>query len=419
MIPLQSHRSFYDVRPDRRLGSVRHQIFDDLFVLEMANNHLGDVQRGLRIVHEFSKVVRFNGVRASIKLQLRDVERFIHPAYRDRRDVRYIEKTVRTALSRSQMGQVAKAVRDSGCVLSATPFDEASVEFACNLRCEFLKLASSDVNDWPLIEAIAATRKPVIASTGGSSLKDVDDLVAYFANRSIPLALNHCVSIYPSEDAELDVSQVAFLRGRYPDNVIGFSTHEKTDWTSSVMLAYAMGARTFERHIDLGEPPHVIPTACVSPYCSTPDQIDQWFRAWKKAVEMCGRSWDAKRQPPRKEVEYLDSLVRGVWAARDLPAGHVLSNATLRDDARLQVPLLRGQLSCREIMDGEVLLRPVKAGEPLTVDHVDCGPRAEFIRQRGLDAGKSPEIRAANGRGPERHDGWPVPDVQKRDRGRA
>lgn len=376
---------------------MKHPIFDDLFVLELANNHLGDVRRGLRIVQEHARVVRFNGVRAAIKLQLRDVERFIHPAYRDRKDVRYIEKTVRTRLNRSEIGQLAKAIRDSGCLLSATPFDEESVRFAVNLRCDVLKIASSDVNDWPLIEAVAATRKPVIASTGGSSLKDCDDLVAYFANRHVPLALNHCVSIYPSEDAELELNQIDFLRNRYPDNVIGFSTHERRDWRDSMLIAYAKGARTFERHVDIACCAICGAQRCAdwnghSPYCSLPHQIDEWFRAWKKVVEMCGGDGSRKRVPPTKETQYLDSLVRGVWAARDLPAGHVLRHETTKDDVRLMIPLLRGQLSCRELMDGEVLLRNVKAGEPLTVDAVDgpharCPELAEGIRERGLENG--------------------------------
>lgn len=369
---------------------MKHPIFDDLFVLECANNHLGDVKRGLRIIQEHARVVRFNGVRASIKLQLRDVDRFIHPAYRDRKDVRYIEKTVRTRLNRSEMGQLAKAIRESGCVLSATPFDEASVEFAVNLRCDLLKIASSDVNDWPLIEAVAATRKPVIASTGGSSLKDVDDLVAYFANRGVPLALNHCVSIYPSEDVELELNQIDFLHQRYPDNVIGFSTHEKADWRCSMLIAYAKGARTFERHVDLFYRPDDAVGTLMSPYCSTPSNIDEWFRAWKKAVEMCGGDGQRKRVPPAKEVQYLDSLVRGAWAARDLPAGYVLRHETMTNDVRLMIPLLRGQLSCRELMDGEVLLRNVKAGEPLTVDAVDgpharCKKLSAVIMGRGLE----------------------------------
>ena len=136
------------------------------------------------------------------------------------------------------------AVRKGGCMTSATPFDEKSVELCVELGVQILKLASSDLNDWFLIEKIASTRKPVIASTGGSSLKDMDDLVTFFENRNIPLGLNHCVSIYPSENHELEMNQIDFLQARYPNHTIGFSTHEHRDWETSMLIAYAKGART-------------------------------------------------------------------------------------------------------------------------------------------------------------------------------
>lgn len=105
---------------------------------------------------------------------------------------------------------------------------------------------------------------------------------------------------------------------------------------------------------------------------------------------MCGGDGSRKRIPPAKEVQYLDSLVRGAWAARDLSAGYVLRHESMAQDVRLMIPLLRGQLSCRELMDGEVLLRNVSAGEPLTVDAVDgpharCKGLAEAIMERGLE----------------------------------
>jgi UDP-N-acetylmuramyl pentapeptide synthase len=60
-------------------------LFEDLFVLEMANNHWGRVDRGLEIIRQHSRIVRFNNVRAAIKLQFRDVDNFIHKDFRDRR----------------------------------------------------------------------------------------------------------------------------------------------------------------------------------------------------------------------------------------------------------------------------------------------------------------------------------------------
>lgn len=356
------------------------RVFDGLFVLELANNHWGKLSRGLRIVTDFSRIVRFNNVRAAIKLQFRDVDRFVHRDFRARDDIRYIKKTLDTQLSKAEYKTLVDHVRASSCIRMATPFDEPSVELCEELGIEIIKIASSDINDWILIEKIATTRKPVIVSTGGSSLKDVDDLVKFFRNRNIPLAINHCVSLYPSEDSELELNQIDFLKGRYPDNVIGYSTHEMGDWASSIMIAFAKGARTFERHIDINADD--IP---VSKYCTLPEQADMWFKAHAKAVQMCGAPGTEKRLPPPKEISYLDSLVRGVYARTDLPKGHILSDK----DVYLAIPLQKGQISCRELMRGEVLLDSIKADAPILIDQID-GPYAQnpalkqLIYGRGL-----------------------------------
>ena len=359
---------------------MKHRLFEDLFVLELANNHWGKFERGLKIVQDFGRVVRFNQVKAAMKLQFRDVDRFIHKDYRERTDVRYIKKTLDTHLSWDSYAKLVKAVRENGMITMATPFDEVSVDKCVEFDLQIIKIASSDIKDWVLIEKIATTGKPVIASTGGSTLKDMDDLISFFNKRRIPFALNHCVSMYPSEDNEIELNQIDFLRDRYPDNVIGYSTHEYKDWRNSVMMAYAKGARTFERHVDID-----MDDVPVSPYCSKPENVDEWFKAFKKAQEMCGPPCSAKRLAPEKEVRYLDALVRGVYAKRDLPAGHVITDA----DIYLSVPLLQGQISCRELMRGEVLLNPVKQDASIDITDIDS-PYAHneslqaLIQARGL-----------------------------------
>lgn len=348
-------------------------VFDDLFVLELANNHLGSLDRGLKIVRDFGAVVRANGVRASIKLQFRDVDSFIHKQHRTRNDVRYIKKVAATHLAWEELRALVEETRAQGMVTMTTPFDEVSVDKAVEFGVDLLKVASSDIRDKRLLRKIASAGKPVIASTGGSSLADVDHLVELFAEAGVPFALNHCVSIYPSEDGELDLNQIDFLRARYPDNTIGFSSHEKTDWSSSILIAYAKGARTFERHIDIDDD-----GVEVSPYCTTPAQADTWFKAFHKASEMCGASAEAKRRPPQKEVRYLDELVRGVYARRDLHADDVLTD----DDIYLAVPLLHGQLSCREFSTGEVLKGPMLRDEPIFLRDVDSDYANDLTLQR-------------------------------------
>lgn len=337
----------------------RNQIFDELFVLEIANNHWGNIERGLKIIEQFSQVVRFNNVRAALKLQFRDVDNFIHKDFKDRSDIRYIKKTLDTKMTKAEYKTLITAIKENGCIPMATPFDEASVDLCEELDLPIIKIASSDLNDWPLIERIAKTKKPVIVSTGGASIKDMDDFVTFFKNRNIPISVNHCVSIYPSEDRELELNQIDFLKNRYPDLVIGFSTHEYRDWHNSIMIAYAKGARTFERHIDIEAD-----GIAVSPYCSTPENVDTWFKAFNKAKEMCGAPGSAKRNPPEKEIHYLDALVRGVYACHDLPKGYVMDHNTFDNDFYMAIPLQKGQLSCREVKMARCLNEALKLTNP-------------------------------------------------------
>jgi len=229
----------------------RNEIFENLFVLELANNHWGSLERGLKIIHDHGTVIRYNNVKAAIKLQFRDVNEFVHKDFKGNQDIRYIKKTEDTRLSKADFARMVEEIRRLSIIPMATPFDEYSVDLCVEFGMPIIKIASSDVADWPLIEKIASKKLPVIVSTGGASEKNLDDIVAFFEHRDIPLALNHCVSLYPSEDDDLEMNQIDYLRQRYPDHVIGFSTHEYRSWDASMYISYAKGARTWERHIDI------------------------------------------------------------------------------------------------------------------------------------------------------------------------
>ncbi len=328
--------------------------------------------------------MRFNNVKAAIKLQFRDVDEFIHQDFKGDQDNRYIKKTEATKLSKANFSKLVEEIKYLGCIPMSTPFDEKSVDLCVEFDMPIIKIASSDMNDWALIEKIASTRRPTIVSTGGASEKDLDDLVRFYEKRDIPLSINHCVSLYPSEDDELELDQIDYLRNRYPEHVIGLSTHEYHDWFSSMLISYGKGARTWERHVDID-----YEGVAVSSYCSVPENCDTWFKAFHKAREMCGGVSHTKRTISRKEIEYLDALVRGVYAKYDLPQGYVFSKEKFEKDFYLAIPLRKGQLSCREVMNGEVLTTPLKADAPLTINDIN-GPYNEntnlkrLILNRGL-----------------------------------
>lgn len=361
----------------------KNLVFKDLFVLEMASNHQGSLERGLQIVGQFSKVVRFNNIKAAIKLQFRDLDHFVHKDFLNREDIRYVKRVKDTRLSKEDFATLVDAIKKNNCIPMATPFDEKSVDWCVEFDMPIIKVASADNNDWSLLEKIATTKKPVIISTGGMSIKDMDDVVLFFTHRAIPLALNHCVAAYPHEDSECELNQIDFLRDRYPDLVIGYSCHEYHDWTSSMHIAYGKGARTFERHIDINDDGFEVAT-----YSSLPAQIDKWFKAWHKTREMCGGSSSERRNFIQREIDYLDSYVRGVYAKQDLTMGQTLTE----DDIYLAIPLQKGQMSSRELLLGKFghkMIAVVAKDEPLLIESVDTpyskDPELlEYFKSRGI-----------------------------------
>ena len=150
-----------------------------------------------------------------------------------------------------------------------------------------------------------------------------------------------------------------------------------------MFMSYAKGARTWERHVDIEDGEFE-----VSPYCSLPEQIDSWFKAFKKAVEMSGGYSDRRRVMSPEETKYLDALVRGVYAKKKLDRGYIFKHENFEKDFYMAIPLKKGQLSCRELLNGEKILKNLCKDDPLTIDDID-GPYKknktlrDLIKKRG------------------------------------
>jgi N-acetylneuraminate synthase len=355
-----------------------NKIFENLFILELANNHWGSIDRGKKIVREFAKVVKENKVKAAIKLQFRDVDNFIHKDFKEdgagedlinlpKRN-RYIQKTSKTKLSYDEFKELIEYIKKQDCIPMSTPFDEKSVDWCVEMNLPIIKIASSDINDWVLINKIASTKKPVIVSTGGANDKQIDDVVSFFLHRNIPISINHCVSKYPSEDDELELNQIDYLKNKYPSLVIGLSTHEYHDWHSSMLISYAKGARTWERHIDIPYPKGHEQKE-VSKYCSLPHQVDEWFKAYNKAITMCGTSSDVRRVIDDKESYYLESLYRGLYLKRNMKSGEIITI----DDLYSAIPYQKeiGHISSRDFIEKDsVLIKDINKDQPLLRDDI-------------------------------------------------
>src|SRR5882762_8318295 len=108
--------------------NTMNKLFQNLFIFEVANNHQGSVDHGLKIIDAMARIARTSGINAGIKFQYRDLDSFIHSAYLDRKDVQHIPRFMATRLSDEDFRVLQEAVRSAGLVTITTPFDENSVE---------------------------------------------------------------------------------------------------------------------------------------------------------------------------------------------------------------------------------------------------------------------------------------------------
>jgi sialic acid synthase SpsE len=255
-----------------------------------------------------------------------------------RDDIKYIKRFSETRLSRSNFDELIAEIRSNGFLAMSTPFDEPSVEIIEDQALDIIKIASCSFTDWPLLERIASTDRPIIASTAGASLEDIDRVTSFLSHRDKEFAILHCVGEYPTADDKLHVGQIDVLKARYPGVRIGFSTHEDPANTDIVKLAIAKGAQIFEKHVG------VATDDCpLNAYSANPEQIRRWLEAAQYALKVCGESTVRLPANP-SEASVLRSLRRGVFLKRSVAAGDFISN----DDVYFAFPPQDGQITSND-----------------------------------------------------------------------
>jgi sialic acid synthase SpsE/quercetin dioxygenase-like cupin family protein len=332
-----------------------------LFVLEMANNHMGDVEHGLRIVRECAEAVRGLPYRFAVKLQYRHLDTFIHPDFQQRLDLKYVKRFRETRLTSDEFLRLRSAITKAGFLAACTPFDEPSVDLFEQHGFDLLKIGSCSFTDWPLLERCVQVESPVIASTAGASLDEIDKVVSFFTHRGRRLGLMHCVAEYPTPETHLRMGQIELLRRRYPDLPIGFSTHEPPAALLPVHMAVAAGAVMFEKHV-------AVPTSEYksNEYSATPAQVREWVLAAAHAWAMCGRS-DERELGTGGEVASLRALRRGAYIRHPARAGQRVAPSQVF----FAMPVQDGGLSASDFSKyAEVTARvPICANAPLTVEN--------------------------------------------------
>jgi N-acetylneuraminate synthase len=216
--------------------------------------------------------------------------------------------------------ELFELAEDLGIEIFSSPFDKTAVDFLENLDIPMYKIASMESGDIPLIKYIAKTQKPIIASTGSSTLEEIDELVETVnseGNKNLTLLL--CTSAYPTPQNQVHLARMDLLHERYGVPV-GLSDH--TLGSSASLAAVAMGATIIERHFILdrsqGGPD--------SAFSLEPKELSDLSIQIKQIEESIGkRDWEI--QPAESESRRLR---RSLIISRDVKKGDAVTEKNVK-----------------------------------------------------------------------------------------
>ena len=334
-----------------------NQIFDNLFIFEMANSHQGSVEHGIDIIKAMGKIARKCNIRAAVKLQYRDLDTFVHPDFKERTDVDHIPRFMSTKLNFDQFNVLIDEVRKEGMLTMSTPFDETGVEWCLDQGIDLIKIASCSALDWPLLTKVAGAKKPLIISTGGKTLSDIDKIYNFFTHKGCDFAFLHCIAEYPAPVEQLQLDFIDRMSRRYRNTVIGYSGHENPEDQIVPMLAIAKGAKILERHVGL-------PTESIqlNAYSMNPQQAEKWVEAAILAKEICKVRKENDKYVSQAEMDSLQSLMRGVYAKHEIREGDSIGD----EDVYFAMPCQSKQLSSGEFKDGMIATKGYQINEKIT-----------------------------------------------------
>lgn len=254
-------------------------------------------------------------------------------------------------LSPDDFSELSNYCREKGIIFLSTPFDLQSVSVLESLNVPAYKVPSGEITNTPLLREIARKHKPVIISTGMTTLDEIRAAIKIFEQEgNSNLALLHCITSYPAPFSELNLNAIRTL-GQFGFPV-GYSDH--SEGILAPVLAVALGATIIEKHFTLDKnmqgPDHK---------CSLePSELTEMVAKIKLTQSMLG---SGIKIPTPYELSLLPNVRKGIFAARDLVAGEVLAPS----DLVTKRPVCDIPAENFDSLVGKLVLKNLKKGQPL------------------------------------------------------
>jgi sialic acid synthase len=334
-----------------------HDDSDCYVIAEIGHNHQGNLEKA----KEMFRVAKQCGVNA-VKLQKRDNRSLYTSAiynmpYNNEHSFGPTYGAHREALEFGQEEylELKRYASELRVTMFATAFDFISADFLAKLDMPAFKIASGDLKNTPLLKYVAEIGRPMIVSTGGGTIEDVQRAYDTVMPINPQLCLLQSTASYPVEPEDMNLRVIITYRERFPDMVIGLSDHQ--NGIAMALMANVLGAQVIEKHFTLNRAWKGTDHA----FSLEPIGLQKLVRDLHRVRAALG---DGKKQPLPGEEKPLFKMGKKLVAARDLPAGHVLT----RDDIAIKSPNDGVPPYEFENFIGQALLRRLNADENISFE---------------------------------------------------
>ena len=288
---------------------------DFYLIAEIGHNHMGDVDLAMKMM----RVAKECGANA-VKLQKRDnrvlyTTKFYNQPYLNKNSYGKTYGVHRNALE-FNFNQYKKLFNYSKKIkidFFATPFDIPSLKFLEKLNLPLYKIASADILNLPLQTEIAKTKKPIILSTGGATLKDVKAAVKNITRYNKNLSVLQCTASYPADWKDMNLNVLETYKKKFKNHVVGLSDHEAGIQAAS--LAFMLGARVFEKHFTLNR----ANKGTDHSFSLEPEGLRKVSRNLHRIPILLGSKVKKRLE---KEKEPLIKMEKSIVALRNIKKGH-------------------------------------------------------------------------------------------------
>ncbi len=331
-----------------------HDMDEKVFVIaEIGANHEGSLDEAKRLVEAAAScgadAVKFQTYRAEKIVAASEAQRRAH--FR------------RLELSNADFQTLAQVALECGVVFLSTPFDVESADLLDPLMPAF-KIASGDLTAAPLVAHIASKGKPILLSTGMADLEEITEAIGVIEDASprgtqAPVVVLHCVTAYPTPDAQANLNSIPYLRDR-TGRLVGYSDH--TLGIEACLAAAALGARVIEKHFTFDKSRTTMRDHQLS---ADPADLSMLVKGIRRIEAMLGEAGKALREA---EAQNRVSMRRSLAARTAIPKGTMITPSmltVLRPGSGLSPSRLLevvGQRAARDLHSGEILTAEVLEG---------------------------------------------------------